>query len=434
MILFSECAKKKIKLDWWQTEVIYQIYPRSFKDSNADGIGDLRGIREKLSYIKNLGVGAIWLSPIYSSPMVDFGYDISNYREIDPIFGSMEDFEDLLKSARKHGIKVLLDFVPNHTSSQHEWFIKSIKKIPPYTDYYVWKDAKYINGIRHPPNNWLSAFGKSAWQWNKERGQYYLHQFSIEQPDLDYRNPVVYEEMKLKGKNIIIYWLDKGVDGFRIDAINFIYENISYLDEPRSYAPLVGPEEYEYLNHIYSQNQPETYKLTVDWRSVLNKYSKKGSTRFMMSEAYASIDTVMKFYGTRRKPGSHFPFNFLLLDDINAECNASFIHDTIEKWYKKLPKYGWSNWVIGNHDNSRPASRFGHYLIDGMHMLQMLLPGTAVVYNGDELGMEDTFIRWDQTVDPRALYAGPLRYKFVTRDPERSPFQWDDTENAGNLF
>ncbi|XP_065203779.1 maltase A3-like [Planococcus citri] len=427
VLLYSECALPKKTLEWWQTSLIYQIYPRSFKDSDGDGVGDLKGISQKLTYLKNLGVEAIWLSPICASPMVDFGYDISNYREIEPVFGTMEDFENLLRKAHHKGLKVILDYVPNHTSDKHDWFQKSVKKIKPYTHYYIWKNAKYVKGKRHPPNNWISAFGKSAWEWNEERGQYYLHQFAVQQPDLNYRNPVVYEEMK----NILTYWLDKGVDGFRLDAVNYLYEDKNYPDEPLSNKPNVAPEEYDYLDHIYSVNQEETFRVLQDWRAILEKYSKRGRKRFMMSEAYADLNTVMRFYGTKEEPAAHLPFNFLLIDTVKRSSNATHVAQQIQSWYSKMPSHGWANWVIGNHDNSRPASRYGQYLIDGLHMIQLLLPGTPIVYNGDELGMEDTFIRWDQTVDPRALYAGPYRYLEFSRDVCRTPFHWDDSENAG---
>ncbi|XKL60458.1 hypothetical protein PGB90_007515 [Kerria lacca] len=426
--VLSTNSTLKIKgLDWWQQEVIYQIYPRSFKDSNNDGIGDLRGIYQKLTYLKSLGVGCIWLSPILKSPMADFGYDVSNFREIDPIFGTMDDFDMLIRKARKLGLKVIMDYVPNHTSEKHEWFIKSVERIPPYTDYYIWRDAKYQNGKRYPPNNWLSNFGKSAWEWNEKRNQYYFHQFGVQQPDLNYRNPVVFEEMK----NNVIFWLDKGIDGLRIDSVDYLYESEEFLDEPPSHVDGVSAEEYAYLNHTYTRFQPENIALIQTWREVFDRYSARGSTKFMVTEAYGKAEEVIKFFGISKRLGAHFPFNFLFITNVNKESNAIALRDIIQNWYKHMPHYGWGNWVIGNHDNPRPATRYGHFLVDGLHMLQMLLPGTAIVYNGDELGMEDTFIRWDQTVDPKALNAGPLKYQEFSRDGCRTPFQWDDTENSG---
>lgn len=422
-----QCAEKKKQLDWWQTEVIYQIYPRSFKDGNSDGIGDLKGIVEKLPYLKQLGVGCIWLSPILKSPMADFGYDVSNFREIDPIFGTMNDFDRLLRKAHFMGFKVVMDYVPNHTSDEHEWFAKSIKRIPPYTEYYVWKDAKYVNGKRQPPNNWLSSFGKSAWEWNEERGQYYLHQFAVQQPEINFRNAVVYEEMK----NNIIFWLSKGIDGLRIDSANFFIEDERFLDEPPSGDSFALSDEYPSLKHIYTFDQPENIDIIKDWRKIFDKYSTKCRPRVMITEAYSNVKNIVPYYGTDEEPGAHLPFNFLMITEVGRESNARMLRDMIMSWYDSAPPKSWANWVIGNHDNPRPATRYGHFLVDGLHMLQMLLPGTAIVYNGDELGMEDTLIRWDETKDTKALTAGKLRYHLVSRDGCRTPMQWDDSINAG---
>ncbi|XP_065216216.1 maltase 2-like [Planococcus citri] len=420
-------AEKKNQLDWWQTEVIYQIYPRSFKDGNADGTGDLKGIIQKLPYLKKLGVGCLWLSPVLKSPMADFGYDVSNFREIDPIFGTMDDFDRFLHKAHAMGFKVIMDYVPNHTSDEHEWFTKSVQRIPPYTDYYVWKDAKYIRGKRHPPNNWISRFGKSAWEWNEERGQYYLHQFTVKQPDINYRNPVVFEEMK----NNIIFWLSKGIDGLRVDSVNFLVEDERLLDEPLSNDPFALSDEYEYLNHIYTLDQPGGVKIVKEWRKIFDKYSTKEHPKVMLTEAYSNAKHMASYYGSDAEPGAQLPFNFLLITHVNRESNAYDFRDTILSWYTNSPPGSWANWVIGNHDNPRPATRFGHFLVDGLHMLQMLLPGTAVVYYGDELGMEDALIRWDETKDPKAINAGKLRYHLASRDGCRTPMQWDDTINAG---
>uniref|UniRef100_A0A8D9FIB2 alpha-glucosidase n=1 Tax=Cacopsylla melanoneura TaxID=428564 RepID=A0A8D9FIB2_9HEMI len=431
----QEVSSKLTPLDWWQTSIFYQIYPRSFKDVNGDGIGDLKGIIRKLNYLKDLGVGAIWLSPIYKSPMVDFGYDISDFRDIEPVFGTITDFNNLRAETTAKNIKLVLDFVPNHSSNEHIWFQKSVDKISPYTDYYVWRDAKIINGARHPPTNWLSDFGGSAWEWNEKRQQYYFHAFAIQQPDLNYRNPLVVEEMK----NVLRYWIERGVDGFRMDAIPYLFESIDLRDEPlaNDYQEH-EPTDHTYLNHTLTLDQPETYDLVFQFRALLDSYKLlDGYTRVMMTECYSPLEKLVQYYGNTTRRGANFAFNFLPIVRLSRQSNARDFANVIREWESAKPKEAWGNWVIGNHDNKRPASRFDAEFIDGLHMLNLLLPGTAITYNGDELGMEDSFIRWDQTVDPQAINVGPKRYQQFSRDFPRSPFQWDSSPNAGfttNLY
>ncbi|XP_067013714.2 maltase A1 [Anabrus simplex] len=430
VMLAGAPTRQQETLDWWQTTVLYQIYPRSFKDSNGDGIGDLNGIKEKLDYIKETGIGAVWISPIYKSPMVDFGYDISDFRDIDPVYGTMEDFISLKDKMKELGIKLVMDFVPNHSSDQHEWFKMSVKKVEPYTDYYVWVDGKIDpkTGERQPPNNWISVFGGSAWKWNEERGQYYLHQFAVAQPDLNYRNPAVVKEMN----DVLRFWLELGVDGFRIDAVPFLFEDDQLQDEQRSDVETALPTDHSYLQHDLTQNLEETYDLVKQWRQLVDQESAKdGITRAMMIEAYAPIENTMKYYGNSSEPGGHFPFNFLLITELRKGFTAQNVEDVINQWMDNMPPGGWPNWVVGNHDNKRVASRFGKDLVDAVNMLVMMLPGTAVTYNGEEIGMEDTFISWEQTKDPQALNAGEERYELFTRDPERTPFQWNDSTSAG---
>ncbi|XP_067013713.2 maltase A1 [Anabrus simplex] len=418
-------------LDWWQTTVFYQIYPRSFKDSDGDGVGDLKGITSKMEHLKDAGIGAAWLSPIFKSPMVDFGYDIADFKAIEPLFGTIDDFKELKEKMTNLGIKLILDFVPNHSSNLSEWFQNSVKKIDPYTDYYVWVDGKPNAddpSKMDPPNNWLSNFGGSAWEWNEERGQFYLHQFAAGQPDLNYRNPVLVEEMK----NVLRYWLDIGVDGFRVDAVPYLFEREDLPDEPKSGDPNAKPNEEKYLLHIYTQNQPETFDMISQFRAVVDEYkARDGHTRVMMVEAYANLTETMKYYGTPEKPGAHFPFNFQFISYLNNASTGQDVRDYVLQWEQNKPSWAWSNWVVGNHDNHRVASRFGPQLTDGINMLIQLLPGSAVTYNGEEIGMEDTFISWEQSKDPIALNAGPDRYTLFTRDPERTPFQWDDSTSAG---
>nr|CAD7415550.1 unnamed protein product [Timema poppensis] len=247
-------------LDWWETAVFYQVYTRSFKDSDGDGIGDLQGITENLDYLSDLGVSVVCLAPIFSSPMVDFGYDIDNYIDIDPIFGTLKDFERLVEKAKRLGIKVILDFVPNHTSKQHEWFLKSRQREEPYTDYYVWRDSPGRSTSIRPPNNWLSVFGGSAWTWDNVRGQYFLHQFTEDQPDLNFRCPAVRQEMKVRAF------------GFRVDAVSHLFEDYQFRDEPES---VLDAEDWEYtfLEHPLTRDLSQNYWLVQEWRQVLDEFA-----------------------------------------------------------------------------------------------------------------------------------------------------------------
>ncbi|XP_062132326.1 maltase 2-like isoform X1 [Drosophila sulfurigaster albostrigata] len=419
-------------IDWWQHAVFYQIYPRSFKDSNGDGIGDLQGIISKLPYLAETGITATWLSPIFQSPMVDFGYDISDYRSIQSEYGSMSDFEQLVHTATTLGIKIVLDFVPNHSSDQHEWFKKSVAKEPGYEDFYIWSDGKLDeDGKRQPPNNWQSVFYGSAWEWNEEREQYYLHQFTKEQPDLNFRNAAVVQAMD----DVMLYWLQKGVAGFRIDAVNHLFESETLADEPLS-GKSTDPLSYDYTRHIYTKDLPEVLDMVQHWRQLLDDYTAKhpaGGARIMMTEAYAGLRELADYYedanGVR---GSHLPFNFNFITNVNGESDARDFVYNVEKWLVYMPRGHAANWVMGNHDNPRVATRFGADSVDAMNMLLMTLPGVAVTYNGEELGMEDNKeISWEETVDPPARNAGELDFQKVSRDPARTPFQWSSARNAG---
>ncbi|XP_003703631.2 alpha-glucosidase [Megachile rotundata] len=405
--------------------VIYQIYPRSFKDSNGDGIGDLNGITEKLDHLADLGVQALWMSPIFTSPQVDYGYDISNFTDIDPDYGTLADFDRLVAKAKSLGLKVILDFVPNHSSNQHPWFLKSIKKISPYTDYYVWHDPKIVNGTRYPPNNWISNFQNGAWEWNEERQQYYLHQFAVAQPDLNYRNEVLKQEMK----DVLSFWMKRGVDGFRIDAINHLFEDPLFRDEPKANVTGVPENDYEYLDHIYTKNYDEVYDVLKSWRVLMDEFSTKTNSDYKMilTEAYANHTMTIKYYDA----GSTVPFNFMFISDLNNQSTAADFKTFIDRWVDSVPQGKVSNWVVGNHDNHRVASRFGTRRADQINMLAMLLPGVSVIYNGDEIGMEDRFFTYEETIDPVGCNSGPDRYTLRSRDPERTPFQWDNTTSAG---
>ncbi|XP_043269057.1 alpha-glucosidase-like [Venturia canescens] len=409
--------------DWWANTFIYQIYPRSFKDSNGDGVGDLNGITSKLEHLADLGVSALWISPIYPSPMVDFGYDIANFTDVDPIFGTLSDFDKLVAKAKSLGLKVLLDFVPNHTSHEHPWFKKSVQRIKPYDNYYTWRNGTVINGQRRPPNNWLSTFGGSAWEWNESRGQYYLHQFAAGQPDINYRDANLVQEMK----NALSFWMKRGVDGFRIDAINHMFEDANLPDEPVIPGTGLPSDDYDTLDHLYTKNLNETYLMLKQWRDLCDNVSAGGVKKILLTEAYASIDLVAKYYNY----GSNVPFNFMFMGELNNRSKHVDFKRSFDNWFNHLPANQMANWVVGNHDQRRVTERFGTKRADQLSMLAAVLPGVGVIYNGDEIGMEDVWLSYNDTVDPAGCNAGPDRYNFKSRDPERTPFQWDDTTSAG---
>ncbi|CAO1380539.1 unnamed protein product [Diamesa hyperborea] len=433
LLYSSDCRTK----EWWERGNFYQIYPRSFKDSDGDGIGDLAGITDKMSYLKEIGMTGVWLSPMYQSPMVDFGYDISDYTAIQAEYGSMADFEKLVKKCKSLGIRLILDFVPNHTSDQHEWFKKSELSDPYYKDFYIWRPAK-INpetGEREPPNNWVSLFRYSAWQWSEIRQEYYFHQCVIQQPDLNFRNPDVVKEMK----NVLTFWLNKGVSGFRIDAIPHLFE---YMNDDGSFPdePLSGLCDDEnavcYYKNIYTRDQPETYDMLYQWRELLDQYTKDhgGETRIIMTENYATLELTQLYYGDAfGRKGSQVPFNFGLISDLTANSLPSDYKKSIDSWIENMPKSEdyVPNWVIGNHDVHRVASRLGANRADAHNILVQTLPGIAVTYYGEEIGMTDQYIAWDKTVDPQACNQDENTFDAVSRDPARTPFQWDDSNNAG---
>ncbi|MFL5787613.1 MAG: alpha-amylase family glycosyl hydrolase [Flavisolibacter sp.] len=405
---------KESDLLWWQKGIIYQIYPRSFQDSNNDGIGDLKGIMQRLDYLKWLGVNAVWISPIYPSPMADFGYDISDYTSIDPIFGTMQDFDELLAETHSKGMKLILDLVPNHTSNQHPWFIESrSSKVNPKRNWYIWKDPLPDDS---PPNNWLSVFGGSAWEWDKATGQYYYHAFLKEQPDLNWRNPEVQNAMF----NVMRFWLDKGVDGFRIDVMWHMIKDEQFRDNPINpeYEPYMAT--YEQLLPVYSTDQPEVHDIVRQMRKVLDSYHE----RMMIGEIYLPIHKLVSYYGPQNN-GAHLPFNFLL---ISLPWNATLIAAGIAEYEGALPSGGWPNWVLGNHDQPRITSRVGFQQAKVAAMLLLTLRGTPTIYYGEELGMLDVPIPANEVQDPQGLN---MPGKNLSRDPSRTPMQWDNSKNAG---
>ncbi|KAI4499901.1 hypothetical protein M0802_005157 [Mischocyttarus mexicanus] len=409
---------------WWRNAVFYQIYPRSFMDSNNDGIGDLKGITSKLEHFVDAGIDGIWLSPIYASPMVDFGYDISDFKIIHPDFGTMKDFEELQAKAKKLGLRVILDFVPNHTSDKHEWFQKALAGEKKYKDYYIWKKGRNNDGVT-PPNNWISRFSGPAWTYNKYMNEWYLHQFEYRQPDLNYNNPEVRAEME----EVIRFWLRKGIDGFRVDAIPFLFERDDLIDEPRSFDPNSTSRDYSYLNHIYTNDDQRTYETVQSWRNVLDDYANANNEdeKVIMTEAYSNLKNTTKYYHY----GAQIPFNFHIISELDHKSSATDFKRIIDGWMSYTPENGSPNWVLGNHDKSRVGTRFPNRAMQ-LNMLTMILPGVAITYYGEELGMVDkSDISWEDTQDPQACNAGKDKYRSESRDPNRTPFQWDDSKNAG---
>ncbi|EDW74214.1 maltase A2 [Drosophila willistoni] len=407
-------------VDWWENAALYQIYPRSFQDSNGDGIGDLKGITTRLTYLKEIGITATWLSPIFTSPMSDFGYDISNFYDIDPIFGTLADFDDLIAKAKELKLKIILDFVPNHSSDECEWFDKSVNRLEGYDDFYVWDDGK-VNaetGEREPPSNWISVFGGPQWTWHETRQQYFLHQFQVKQPDLNFSNPMVKEHML----DVLKFWLDRGVDGFRIDAVPHIYEyryaNGSYPDEPVS-GWSSDPGAYEYHDHIYTKDQPATVELMYEWHEFLEQYQAEngGDTRVLLAEAYSSVETLSAYYGNGTRFGTQLPMNFQLMY-LSGYSTAKDVVGSIDYWMDTMwTTHQTANWVVGNHDTQRVADRMGAHKVDLLNVIVSALPGASVTYYGEEIGMSNVDIECtgDSCED---------------RDGERTPMQWSPGVNA----
>ena len=405
------------KYAWWKYGVFYQIYPRSFMDSNGDGVGDLQGIIDRLDYAVELGVDAIWISPIFASPMADFGYDVSDYVGIHPMFGDLATFDRLVEAAHGRGLRVVLDYVPNHTSDEHPWFVESrASRSSPKRDWYIWRDAKSDGS---PPNNWVSFFGGPAWEWDERTGQYYLHIFLARQPDLNWRNPEVVEAMH----DVLRFWLDRGVDGFRMDAVVFCAKYPEFPDNPPA-----GPDSPFAMfglgqEPVYNWNRPEVHEVIRGFRRVLDSYS---GDRVMLGEtAVFDPAELVKYYGERLDE-FHIPFNFLPL---YLPWNAQAFKQTIQAYYAALPAGTTPNFVLGNHDIHRLATRFGPANHRSAGMLLLTLWGIPTLYNGDELGMENVPIPPERVQDPAALRLPGS--EMVGRDPERTPMQWDASPNAG---
>ncbi len=405
-------------LHWWQRGVVYQIYPRSFKDTTGNGVGDLQGVIEKLDYLHDLGVDAIWLSPFYPSPMADFGYDVADYCDVDPLFGDLATFDRLVAEAHRRGLKIIIDWVPNHTSDQHPWFIESrSSRDNPKRDWYIWRDPAPGGG---PPNNWGSFFGGPAWTYDAQTGQYYLHQFCKEQPELNWRNP----EVKAAMLDTLRFWMRRGVDGFRMDVIGLLIKDKDLRDNPPNpNAPPNLPENdlFSRLLQVYNMYQDENHAVMREIRQVLDEYD----DRCAIGELWGPLPEWVRYYGERGDE-LHLPFNFRLKDD--TTWDAQSMRAVVDALEAALPDFAWPNYVLGNHDSPRLASRFGGQAQARVAaMLLLTLRGTPTLYYGEEIGMENVPIPPEKIQDPQGRNLGPER----TRDICRTPMQWDAGPNAG---
>jgi len=384
---------------WWQRSVVYQVYARSFQDSNGDGVGDLRGIRQRLDHLEWLDIDAVWLSPIYPSPMADFSYDVADYTDVDPLFGTLEDLDGLIEDLHRRGMRLLLDFVPNHTSSLHPWFVDALtSRAAEHRNWYIWRDAAPDGG---PPNDWASAFGGSAWEWHEVTGQFYFHSFLREQPDLDWTNPRVRVQMT----DVLRFWLRRGVDGFRIDVVNLLAKG----RELQPTGGVLGPDGPWGDQHAI-------HPIMRDLRAVADEFD----DRVLIGEIWLPLEQLVTFYGAELEE-LHLPFNFRLLD---VPWEADRVHEAIRTYEGALPRGAWPNWVLGNHDRPRIVTRVGAAQARVAQMLLITLRGTPTLYYGDEIGMTEVELPRSAWRDPQGLRGGP------TRDGCRTPMRWDATARA----
>lgn len=400
---------------WWETGVVYQIYPRSFQDTDGDGVGDLPGILARLDHLVDLGIDAIWISPFYPSPMADFGYDVADHVGVDPLFGTLADFDAVLAGAHARGLKVILDYVPNHTSDRHPWFVEAAgSRTSPKRGWYIWHDPAPDGG---PPNNWLSEFGGSAWTLHADSGQYYYHAFLEEQPDLDWRNPEVVEAMH----GVLRFWLDRGVDGFRVDALWHVIKDAQFRDNPPNPDFRPGMNPHVALTQLHTGDQPELMDVIAGLRALADRYG-----ALLIGEAYLPLERLGAYYGADGKggySGVHLPFNFALL---TAPWQAAELAQLIADYEAALPEGGWPNWVLSNHDRPRVAGRLGPDQARVAAMLLLTLRGTPTLYYGDEIGMTQIDIPADKVRDPFGI-----RVPGHGRDGARTPMQWDDGPFGG---
>ncbi len=399
---------------WWRDGIIYQVYPRSFADSNADGVGDLQGIISRLDYLSDLGIDAIWFSPLNPSPDVDFGYDVSDYKDIDPKYGTLEDFDLLICEAHRRNLRIIMDLVLNHTSDQHPWFKESrSSRDNPKRDWYIWKE--HPSGKIKPPNNWQSVFGGKAWEFDPDTGQYYYHMFCKEQPDLNWRNPEVRAEMM----STFRFWLDRGVDGFRLDVFNQYFKDIYFRNNP--YKPGIRP--FDCQVHQYDTDQPEMIEVVTQIRELLDQYD----DRYVVGETFmASQQRAAEYCAPERL---HAAFDFSLL---RCPWNPACFLQSILRWNEVLAPEAWPNNVLNNHDTKRSASRF-HTREDDRQLkvaaaMLLTLRGTPFLYYGEEIGMRNVRLQRSELRDPIGIRYWPVP---VGRDGCRSPMQWDGSDGAG---
>lgn len=411
--------------DWWHGGIIYQIYPRSFQDSNGDGIGDLKGILQRLPYIASLGVDAIWISPFFKSPMKDFGYDVSDYRDVDPIFGSLEDFDLVLELAHQLGIKVMIDLVLSHTSDKHPWFAESrVCRENKKSDWYVWADPK-ADGT--PPNNWLSIFGGSAWQWDTRRQQYYLHNFLSSQPDLNFHNVDVQNALL----DVARFWLERGVDGFRLDTINFYFHDAQLRDNPAlpldkrnsSIAPMVNP--YNHQNHLYSKSQPENIAFLEKLRAICDEFDARACLG-EVGDAQRGLEIMGQYTKGDKRMHMCYAFEFLESRPLSAEYFIKVFSDL-----ENIAKDAWPCWAFSNHDVKRHASRWNlsQDAVKTYSALMMCMRGSVCLYQGEELGLYEADVAFDDLQDPYGIEFWP---EYKGRDGCRTPMVWEaQSEYAG---
>jgi alpha-glucosidase len=420
-----ELSRQARSADWWRGAVIYQIYPRSFQDSNDDGIGDLEGARQRLPYLADLGVDAVWLSPFFTSPMKDFGYDVANYRDVDPIFGTLADFDAFVAEAHRNGIKVLIDQVISHTSDLHPWFAESRRDHHnPKADWYVWADAR-PDGT--PPNNWLSVFGGSSWEWDSRRCQYYLHNFLASQPDLNFHNPAVQDAVLADMQ----FWLDRGVDGFRLDTVNYYFHDRELRSNPPldrvpggHDAPLVNP--YGRQLHLYDKTRPENLAFLERLRALMDRYP--GTTTIgEVGDGDRSLQTMAEYTAPGRL---HMCYTFDLL---GPGYGRAFLEATMRTFEERSG--GWPCWAFSNHDVPRHATRFMPHAGDPerqaklMAAVLMSMRGSVCIYQGEELGLTEADLAFEDLVDPYGIRFWP---EFKGRDGCRTPMPWsDDLPNGG---
>ncbi|HSX75865.1 MAG TPA: alpha-glucosidase [Shinella sp.] len=416
--------------DWWRGAVIYQIYPRSYQDTNGDGIGDLRGIAERLAHVASLGVDAIWISPFFTSPMKDFGYDVSDYQDVDPIFGVLADFDALIAEAHRLNIRVMIDLVLSHTSDKHPWFVESrSRRTNPRADWYVWADSK-PDGT--PPNNWLSIFGGSAWQWDPTRLQYYMHNFLTSQPDLNLHNPDVQDALL----SVARFWLERGVDGFRLDTINFYFHDKELRDNPSlaperrnaQTAPAVNP--YNYQEHLYDKNQPENLDFLKRFRALMEEFPAIAAVG-EVGDSQRGLEIAGEYTSGGDKMHMCYAFEFLAPDPLTP----AFVAETQHALEKAAPE-GWVCWAFSNHDVMRHISRWGGAVTDHeahaklLASLLMSLRGSVCIYQGEELALPEAELAYEDLQDPYGIQFWP---DFKGRDGCRTPMVWDSGQPSGGF-